>query len=189
MANVRGVELVPCHTVAGQQKGDRTNMAENSKSAEATVLNTKVLKKLKGAFQAFDTKSDNTVDIKEIGTIFYSLGFFPTQADLQKFTSEVEDERSGYIHWDRFLPAMTKVLLEDKFPPISDELLLQAFEVLDKEKRGYLEPEELTNYMTKEGEPFTQEEMDEMLTAFTDEEKKHIYYKDVIPHLTLERKM
>lgn len=39
------------------------------------------------------------------------------------------------------------------------------------------------------GEPFTQEEMDEMLTAFTDEEKKHIYYKDVIPHLTLERKM
>ncbi|XP_063318328.1 dynein regulatory complex protein 8 isoform X2 [Pelmatolapia mariae] len=123
----------------------------------------------------------------EIGTIFYSLGFFPTQADLQKFTSEVEDERSGYIHWDRFLPAMTKVLLEDKFPPISDELLLQAFEVLDKEKRGYLEPEELTNYMTKEGEPFTQEEMDEMLTAFTDEEKKHIYYKDVIPHLTLEQ--
>lgn len=121
---------------------------------------------------------------REIGTIFYSLGFFPTQADLQKFTSEVstassrslvlfwkisngmckqgsdivhfsnvtespvplcdrykilgnirsivfvrkfkanpnslflcnqvEDERSGYIHWDRFLPAMTKVLLEDK---------------------------------------------------------------------------
>lgn len=38
---------------------------------------------------------------REIGTIFYSLGFFPTQADLQKFTSEVStaSSRSLVLFW------------------------------------------------------------------------------------------
>ncbi|XP_030582194.1 dynein regulatory complex protein 8 [Archocentrus centrarchus] len=164
-------------------------MVENGRSAEATVPDSRLLEKIRAAFQAFDTESDNTVDIKEIGSIFYLLGCFPTLMDLLKFTAEVEEEHSGNIHWDRFLPAMSEVLLERKFPPISEERLLEAFEVLDKEKKGYLEPEELTNYMTNEGEPFTQEEMDEMLIALADKEKNLIYYKDIITQLTLEPKL
>ncbi|KAF3856368.1 hypothetical protein F7725_017091 [Dissostichus mawsoni] len=62
-------------------------------------------------------------------------------------------------------------------------------EVLDKEKRGYLEPEELTKYMTQEGEIFTQEEMDEMLTALADHEKNVVYYKDLINQLTIDPDM
>lgn len=38
------------------------------------------------------------------------------------------------------------------------------------------------------GEPFTQEEMEEMLTALADKQKNLIYYKDIIPELTLEPK-
>ncbi|KAF3686291.1 EF-hand calcium-binding domain-containing protein 2 [Channa argus] len=76
-----------------------------------------------------------------------------------------------------------------RFPPIPEDHLLQAFEVLDKDKKGYLEPEELTKYMTKEGEPFTQEEMDEMLTALVDHEKNRVYYKDLINQLTVDPDM
>ncbi|KAG8001459.1 EF-hand calcium-binding domain-containing protein 2, partial [Nibea albiflora] len=83
---------------------------------------------------------------REIGTIIYSLGCFPSQTDLHDFIAEV----------------------------------------LDKEKRGYLEPEELTKYMTQEGELFTQEEMDEMLTALADPEKDLIYYKDVLDQLIID---
>lgn len=36
------------------------------------------------------------------------------------------------------------------------------------------------------GEPFTQEEMDEMLTALTDDEKKVICYTDLIDQLTID---
>lgn len=39
------------------------------------------------------------------------------------------------------------------------------------------------------GEPFTQEEMDEMLTALADHEKKHIYYRDLISQLTIDPNM
>ncbi|XP_042340527.1 dynein regulatory complex protein 8 [Plectropomus leopardus] len=159
-------------------------MAEGMQSSEAIVSD--VHKKIKAAFEAFDYESNNTVDVGEIGTIIYSLGCFPTQADLRDLIAEVQDDHAGYIHLDKFLPVMTKMLLEHKFPPIPEDVLLQAFEVLDKDKKGYLEPEELTKYMTQEGELFTQEEMDEMLTALADNEKSLIYYRDLISQLTID---
>uniref|UniRef100_A0A8C4GHR1 EF-hand domain-containing protein n=1 Tax=Dicentrarchus labrax TaxID=13489 RepID=A0A8C4GHR1_DICLA len=143
-----------------------------------------VHKKIRAAFEVFDYESNNTVDAREIGTIIYSLGCFPTQADLHDFTAEVEEGHTGYIHLDKFLPVMTKVLLENNMKAIT-----LCFQVLDKEKKGYLEPEDLTKYMTQEGDVFTQEEMDEMLTALVDHEKNLIYYKDLINLLTIDPDM
>lgn len=42
------------------------------------------------------------------------------------------------------------------------------------------------SFFLKPGEPFTQEEMDEMLTALADSEKNVIYYKDIIYQLTID---
>ncbi|XP_026149746.1 dynein regulatory complex protein 8 [Mastacembelus armatus] len=145
-----------------------------------------VHKKIKAAFQAFDYESNDTVNVREIATIIYSLGCFPTQKDIHDFIAQVEEDHTGYVHLEKFLPAMTTVLFETKFPPIPEDLVLQAFEILDKEKKGYLQPDQLIKYMTQEGEPFTQEEMDEMLTAFTDHENNRINYKVIISQLTTD---
>nr|XP_019935588.1 PREDICTED: EF-hand calcium-binding domain-containing protein 2 isoform X1 [Paralichthys olivaceus] len=159
---------------------------ELSRSLRTEATEADVHRKIRKAFQAFDYEADNTVDVREIGTIIYSLGCFPSQKDLHDFIAEVEEDHTGYIHLDKFLPAMTKVLLEKKFLPIPENRLLQAFKVLDKGTKGYLETEEMTKYMTQEGEPLTQEEVEEMLTALADTEKNHIYYKDVISQLTID---
>lgn len=96
--------------------------------------------------------------------------------------------------------------------------------VLDQQKKGHLEPEELTKYLTQEGivsptrllkivvldcrigfryfeinvqfsfvsqlnntgEPFTQEEMDEMLSAAVDPDKNVILYKDFVSMMTFD---
>ncbi|KAM9860561.1 dynein regulatory complex protein 8 [Aulostomus maculatus] len=171
---------------AAEQRHEREVPVHQGQPEKVIKLVSAARKKIRQAFEAFDDQCNNTVDVREISTIIYSLGRFPSQADLHKFIAEVEEDHAGSIHWDRFLPAMTKVLLENKFPPISEDVLLQAFEVLDKGKRGYLEPEELTKYMTQEGEPFTQEEMEEMLTALTDPEKNQIDYKDLISQLAID---
>ncbi|XP_037549521.1 dynein regulatory complex protein 8 [Nematolebias whitei] len=152
-------------------------MAENSKSTETL---SDIEKKISSTFKMFDCLSNNTVDVREIGTIIYSLGRHPSQADIHAFIAEVEEDHLGYVHLDKFLPAMTKILLENKFLPDHEDRLLQAFEVLDKEKKGYLEPKELTNYMTQEGEPFTNEEMKEMLTAHADRKMNRVYYYKMI---------
>ena len=74
---------------------------------------------------------------------------------------------------------MTEVLLERRYRPIPEDLL-QAFGVLDPAKHGFLSKGELINYMSEEGQPFSQEEMEEMLSAAIDPESNSIYYKDYI---------
>ncbi|KAM9432799.1 dynein regulatory complex protein 8 isoform X1 [Oncorhynchus nerka] len=160
-------------------------MAEDKESAEAIV--SEVHKKIRAAFDVFDHEFNKTVDVREIGTIIRSLGCFPNEGELHDVIAEIEEEEpTGYIRFEKFLPTMTKVLMERKFRPIPEDLMLQAFEVLDKQKKGHLELEELTKYMTQEGEPFTQEEMEEMLSAAMDPDKNLIFYKDFVSMMTVD---
>ncbi|XP_059268531.1 dynein regulatory complex protein 8 isoform X3 [Mustela nigripes] len=88
---------------------------------------------------------------REIGTIIRSLGCCPSEGELHDLIAEVEEEEpTGYIRYEKFLPVMTEVLLERRYRPIPEDTLLRAFEVLDPSKRGFLTREELIKYMTEE---------------------------------------
>ncbi|XP_066237871.1 dynein regulatory complex protein 8 isoform X2 [Saccopteryx leptura] len=144
-------------------------------------------RKIKEAFEVFDHESNNTVDVREIGTIIRSLGCCPTEAELHDLIAEVEeDEPTGFIRFEKFLPVMTNVLLERRYRPIPEDTLLRAFEVLDTAKRGFLSKEELVKYMTEEGEPFSQEEMEEMLSAAIDPESNSLHYKDYLTMMVID---
>ncbi|XP_008266387.1 dynein regulatory complex protein 8 isoform X1 [Oryctolagus cuniculus] len=152
---------------------------------EGTVA--ELQKKIKEAFEVFDRESNNTVDVREIGTIVRSLGCCPSEGELHDLIAEVEEEEpTGYIRYEKFLPVMTKVLLEKRYRPIPEDVLLRAFEALDPAKRGFLTKEELIKYMTEEGEPFSQEEMEEMLAATIDPETNAIHYKDYITTMMID---
>lgn len=73
-----------------------------------------------------------------------------------------------------------------RYKPSPEDQLLRACEVLDQDKKGYLSQEEITRYMTEEGEPFTQEEMDEFLSAAVDPDRGVVLYKDYVSLLTIE---
>ena len=57
---------------------------------------------------------------------------------------------------------------------------MKAFEVLDEDHVSYLTPNNLKRFLTEEGEAFTLEEVEEMLTAAVDQEKGVIYYRDFV---------
>ncbi|XP_060686792.1 dynein regulatory complex protein 8 [Chiloscyllium punctatum] len=160
-------------------------MADDKEAAEALIA--ELQKNIKDAFAVFDHESNNSVDVREIGTIIRSLGCCPSEGELHELLAEVEEEEpTGYIQLDKFLPMMTRVLLERKYRPQPEDVILRAFEVLDQTKKGYLTQEELTKYLTEEGEPFTQEEMEEMLSAAVDPEKNIIFYKDFAAMMTID---
>uniref|UniRef100_A0AAA9RWK9 EF-hand calcium binding domain 2 n=1 Tax=Bos taurus TaxID=9913 RepID=A0AAA9RWK9_BOVIN len=124
---------------------------------------------------------------REVGTIIRSLGCCPSEGELHDLIAEVEEEEpTGYIRFEKFLPVMTEVLLERRYRPIPEDILLRAFEVLDPAKRGFLSKDELIKYMTEEGEPFSQEEMEEMLSAAIDPESNSIHYKDYITMMVID---
>ena len=58
--------------------------------------------------------------------------------------------------------------------------------MLDPSKRGFLTKEEFVKYMTEEGEPFSQEEMEEMLSDAIDPESNSIRYKDYITMMLVD---
>ncbi|XP_075720587.1 dynein regulatory complex protein 8 isoform X2 [Rhinoderma darwinii] len=124
---------------------------------------------------------------REIGTIIRSLGCCPTEGELHDMLAEVEEEEpTGYIRFEKFLPMMTKVLLERKYRPIPEDVLLRAFEVLDEKGKGFLTKDELLKFMTEEGEPFTQEEMEEMISASVDPDKNIVPYKEYAAMMIVE---
>ncbi|XP_064239749.1 dynein regulatory complex protein 8 isoform X3 [Aotus nancymaae] len=88
----------------------------------------------------------------EIGTIIRSLGCCPSEGELHDLIAEIEEEEpTGYIRFEKFLPVMTEILLERRYRPIPEDVLLRAFEVLDTAKRGFLTKDELIKYMSEEG--------------------------------------
>ncbi|KAF6274526.1 EF-hand calcium binding domain 2 [Rhinolophus ferrumequinum] len=162
-------------------------MADNKEREHSEIEVAEFHKKIKEAFEVFDHELNNTVDVREIGTIVRSLGCCPSEGELHHLIAEVEEEEpTGYIRFEKFLPVMTNVLLERRYRPIPEDILLRAFEVLDPLKRGFLSKEELIKYMTEEGEPFSQEEMEEMLSAAIDPESNTIHYKDYVTMMVID---
>ncbi|CAH1792161.1 unnamed protein product [Owenia fusiformis] len=154
------------------------NMAEDTKENAESLL-ADIQKKVTDAFDIFDHESNKTVDVREVGTIIRSLGCCPSEAELHDMLSEIEEEEpTGYIRFEKFLPMMTHVLMERRYKPCPEDHLLRAFQVLDQGAKGFLTQEELVKYMTEEGESFTQEEMEEMLSAAVDPEKNQVLYKE-----------
>ncbi|XP_056343533.1 dynein regulatory complex protein 8 [Oenanthe melanoleuca] len=136
-------------------------------------------KKITEAFEVFDRESNKTVDVREIGCIIRSLGCFPNEAEVQELLAQIEvEEQEGFVHLKNFLPVMTKVLLDKRFRPIPEDVILHAFEALDENKCGYITKEDLVKHLTEKGEPFSQEEMEDMLAIALDPEKDILNYRD-----------
>lgn len=60
---------------------------------------------------------------------------------------------------------------------------MDAFHALDTEGRGYLTREQITTLMTQDGEPFTQDELDEMLEIAIDPHTQTVPYEYYINQL------
>ncbi len=62
-----------------------------------------------------------------------------------------DEEPTGYVRFEKFLPVMTRVLTERRYRPASEDMLLKAFKVLDVDAKGHLTQEELSKLLTEEG--------------------------------------
>mmetsp|Transcript_18828 Transcript_18828/g.26426 ORF Transcript_18828/g.26426 Transcript_18828/m.26426 type:complete len:610 (-) Transcript_18828:442-2271(-) len=72
----------------------------------------------KKAFAAFDRDKDSTIDTAELGVMMRSIGFFPTEEQIQDMIDEVDEDRSGKIDFDEFVKMMgnlTKQQIDEDF--------------------------------------------------------------------------
>ncbi|KAI9197317.1 uncharacterized protein BJ171DRAFT_585837 [Polychytrium aggregatum] len=144
---------------------------------ELIVLNKRIAK----AFETFDQASNNTCDVREVGTIIRSLGIYPTEEQLRNYIKDMsEEEPTGYVTYDKFLNVAMGIFKNPSCRRDDQEQLFRAFLTLDVDKKGYLLPEELKTALMSDGEAFSQEEINEMLLACTDPTEGKIYYEDYV---------
>lgn len=152
-----------------------------SKAIEKDPVLAEINKKIEEAFDIFDHEGSKTVDVREVGTIIRSLGCYPSEAELHDMLQEVEEEEpTGFVRFQKLQPMMARVLLERRYQPATEEQLVKAFEVLDQDKKSQLTAEELKKLLTEEGEPFSADELEELLTAAVDPDKGVVLYRDFV---------
>ncbi|XP_043674893.1 dynein regulatory complex protein 8-like isoform X3 [Vespula pensylvanica] len=134
-------------------------------------------KRLCEAFDIFDNARNNEVDVRDLGTIIRALGCVITEAELQEIQVQVEDVINNCVPLNKYIEYMYKAITERKFKPAEPEDLLKAFQLLDPENRGYIMKDDLEKTLMEIGEPFTKDEVAEMMAVACDPITKKVYYE------------
>lgn len=108
-------------------------------------------KKIRAAFELFDRDKKRTVLKEEIGTIMRYLGAYPSEEELVNdiLPNLCDDEETAVVKLERFENFMVRVLTDRMYEPDSEEMILQAFKVLDPENRGYIDEHTMHELLTE----------------------------------------
>lgn len=110
-----------------------------------------IRKQVKDTFEKQETKKKRSKINKKVLTLL-SLIHYTTHIKL-------ESNESGTIDFHEFLTMMNRRMKDTD----SEEEILEAFKVLDKDGNGFISVAELRHIMTNLGEKITEEEVNEML--------------------------
>ncbi len=130
----------------------------------------------KEAFEIFDKDKDGFITIKELGEIMKNLGQSPTDAELQDMINEVDIDGNGNIDFKEFLGLMARKMRDTD----TEEELIEAFKVFDRDSNGLISSQELKHVMTSLGEKITDEEVDEMIREADIDGDGYINYEEFV---------
>jgi Ca2+-binding EF-hand superfamily protein len=91
---------------------------------------------------------------------------------------------TGVVRLERFEPLMLRVLLERLYEPDSEELILQAFRVLDPENRGYIDEHTMHELLTENEWAFRDKEIEDFMRVAKDPDTNYIHYEDYVSMLS-----
>ena len=113
----------------------------------------------KEAFNAFDKNGDGTITGAELEEIIKSLGLNPSKDEVRDMLNELDVDQSGSIDFTEFVTLMAKQSQGKE----TEEELLEAFKVFDKDGNGNISATELKTVMHNLGENLSDADIEEMI--------------------------
>lgn len=135
---------------------------------------------MKEAFSLLDQNSDGIVERQDLTELLTSvLGRPPTTEQLDEMMLDIPKESNG-MNFTLFLTLMGEKIQEID----GEDELLAAFEVLDEQRTGYISTDQLSNFLTKMGDPLSEEEFDQMLRCADLNSAGHFNYRHFVKAIT-----
>eukprot|EP00095_Tigriopus_kingsejongensis_P006271 maker-scaffold990_size72856-snap-gene-0.17 protein:Tk06271 transcript:maker-scaffold990_size72856-snap-gene-0.17-mRNA-1 annotation:"Calmodulin" len=111
------------------------------------------------AFHIQDKDQDGFISTKELGQVLHNLGQNPTEAELQDLAYAMDTNESGTIDLPEFLNMMAIKMAEIN----TEEEIMEAFKIFDRDGNGLITARELRNVMANLGESLTEDEVAAMI--------------------------
>ena len=127
------------------------------------------------AFAVYGKEKDGKILPDHLGTVIRCLGQNPTEAQLRDMKNEVDAESKGAIEFHEFLTMMQR----KKDYVDSEDEVMEAFRVFDKNGAGFVSAAELRCILTSLGEKLTEEEVDELFKEGEIDSNGFINYVDI----------
>ncbi|KAK0737756.1 hypothetical protein B0T18DRAFT_233863 [Schizothecium vesticola] len=125
-------------------------------------------------FDVFDKDHTGDITASELGAVMKELGLNPSDAELEDLVNEADLNKDGVICFDEFLNLMSQTVKETD----TEQELVNAFRVFDKDNSGTISTEELRNVLRSLGENLTDAELDEMIKLADKNGDGHIDYQE-----------
>ena len=117
------------------------------------------LREYRDAFELFDKDKDGTITAKELANVMKSLNQDPSEQELNEMIAEVDIDGNGNIDFEEFVTLMNRRSKETD----TEEEVINAFKVFDKDGQGLISSTELRHIMTTLGDKLADDEVDEMI--------------------------
>jgi calmodulin len=114
---------------------------------------------IKSIFEKYDSNEDGFVNTSELANIIKSINTDISEEELLELLQEVELEVNGEINFEKFVSIVNR----REYDVDTEEELLNAFKIFDKEGNGLINLDELKHIMLKVGKNLSESEIDEML--------------------------
>ncbi|KAF5405766.1 Calcium-binding protein [Paragonimus heterotremus] len=117
------------------------------------------VKTAKDVFKRYDKRGQDKISTTDLGPAFRALNLKVKPDTLKEWADQVDDDATGFIDFNGFLICYGKSLQEEQ----DERDLRDAFRVLDKNKRGEIDVEDLRWILKELGDDLTEEEIDDMI--------------------------
>ena len=133
-------------------------------------------KEYQDIFDQFDKDKDGAIGTRELANVLFTLGQNPTDDEVAAMIKEVDLNNDGKIDLDEFIALMGKRTPDTQ----TEDEVINAFRVFDKEGNGLIPSAELKHIMMTIGDKMTEEEAQEMINEADIDEDGFINYEEFV---------
>ena len=137
------------------------------------------IKEYKNVFNLYDSNKDGIVNSDELENILKSININVSDEEIKEIIEELGLEGNGEVNFEDFVSIVNR---REKDVD-SEEEVLKAFKLFDKEGNGLININELKNIMLSVGNNIKEEELNDMLKEADTDMDGYINYEEFIRSL------